>query len=26
LFSFKTFGSKVKDESVKLRIVWTITF
>lgn len=26
LFSMKTFSSKVKDESVKLRIVWTITF
>lgn len=26
LFSMKTFGSKVKDESVKLRIIWTITF
>lgn len=26
LFAMKTFGSKVKDESVKLRIVWTITF
>ena len=26
LFAMKTFSSKVKDESVKLRIVWTITF
>lgn len=26
LFSIKTFSSRVKDESIKLRIIWTITF
>ena len=26
LFAMRTFPSKIKDESVKLRIIWTITF
>lgn len=26
IFSMKTFGAKLKDSSVKLRIIWTITF
>ena len=26
LFAMRTFPSKIKDESVKLRVIWTITF
>ncbi len=26
LFAMKTFSSKIKDDSIKLKIVWTITF
>lgn len=26
IFSMKTFGAKVKDSSVKLKIIWTISF